>query len=122
MYKILIIDSNSILGATFAGLLERSRYQVNVVAQFEDGITHYHNAPPDLILLGIDVDDPTPFATARSLFANVKLIALLSREKPHSDKMKKVLHSLRGCPIFYKPFRTEEVLAAIYAELIPQQT
>ena len=119
MYKILIIDRNAIFGATFAGLLERTGYQVEVADQL--GLAQYRVDAPDLVLLGVDVDDPAPFAAASRLLDGVKLIALLSREKRSNGALKEVLHSLRGCPVFSKPFRTEEVLAAIYAELIPQQ-
>ena len=121
MYKILIIDSNSIFGTTFAGLLKRSGYQVEITAEVEDGLALFPSSPPDLVLLGINVDDPSPFAAASRLPETVKLIALLSREKKPTEALKEVLHLLRDCPVFYKPFRTEEVLAAIYAELVPQE-
>ena len=121
MYKILIIDSNSIFGTTFAGLLKRSGYQVEITAEVEDGLALFPSSAPDLVLLGINVDDPSPFAAASRLPETVKLIALLSREKKPTEALKEVLHLLRDCPVFYKPFRTEEILAAIYAELVPQE-
>ena len=121
MFKILLIDRNATFGATFAGLLERSGYRVEVVATLAEGVKHTRLDPPDLILLGIDNDDPTPFAAAGRQLADFKVIALLSRQKRPSEDLKELLHSLRGCPLFYKPFRTEEVLAAIYSELVPQQ-
>ena len=120
MYKILIIDSNSIFGATFAGLLERSGYQVEIAVQIADGLARVPATNPDLVLIGIDVDNPGPCAAARHLPATIKIIALLSHEKKPTEALKEVLHLLRDCPVFYKPFRTEEVLAAIYAELVPQ--
>ena len=116
MYKILIIDSNSIFGTTFAGLLKRSGYQVEITAEVEDGLALFPSSTPDLVLLGIN-----PLAAASRLPETVKLIALLSREKKPTEALKEVLHLLRDCPVFYKPFRTEEVLAAIYAELVPQE-
>jgi DNA-binding response OmpR family regulator len=121
LYKILIIDSNSIFGTTFAGLLKRSGYQVEITAEVEDGLALFPSSTTDLVLLGINVDDPSPFAAASRLPETVKLIALLSREKKPTEALKEVLHLLRDCPVFYKPFRTEEVLAAIYAELVPQE-
>jgi DNA-binding response OmpR family regulator len=121
LYKILIIDSNSIFGTTFGGLLNRSGYQVEITAEVEDGLALFPSSTPDLVLLGINVDDPSPFAAASRLPETVKLIALLSREKKPTEALKEVLHLLRDCPVFYKPFRTEEVLAAIYAELVPQE-
>ena len=120
MYKILIIDSNSIFGATFAGLLERSGYQVEIAVQIADGLARVPATNPDLVLIGIDVDNPGPCAAARHLPATIKIIALLSHEKKPTEALKEALHLLRDCPVFYKPFRTEEVLAAIYAELVPQ--
>ena len=75
MYKILIIDRNAIFGATFAGLLERSGYQVEVADQLADGLAQYRVDAPDLILLGVDVNDPAPFAKASRLLDGVKLIA-----------------------------------------------
>ena len=121
MYKILLIDRNATFGATFAGLLERSGYRVEVVGTMPEGIDRTRVARPDLVLLGIDNDDPAPFAEAAQKLGEFKRIALFSRQKRASDDLKELLHSLRGCPLFYKPFRTEEVLAAIYSELVPQQ-
>ena len=77
MYKILIIDRNPIFGTTFAGLLEQAGYQVEVVNQLDDGLDHYQLNAPDLILLGIEVDDPAPFVAASRLLDNTKLIAFL---------------------------------------------
>ena len=117
MYKILIIDRNPIFGATLAGLLERSGYQVEVINQLADGLDHYQLNAPDLVLLGVEVDDPASFVSAMTLLNNTKLIAFLSRQRHSSDDLQEVLQALKGCPIFYKPFRTEDVLAAIDAEL-----
>ena len=122
MYKILIIDRNPIFSTTLAGLLERSGYQVKVANQLDDGLDHYQLNDPDLVLLGVEVDDPTPFVTASRLLDNTKLIAFLSRQRRSADDLQEVLQALKGCPIFYKPFRTEDVLAAIAAELVPHET
>ncbi len=122
MYKILIIDRNPVFGATLAGLLKRSGYQVQVANQLAAGLDHYRLNAPDLVLLGVEVDDPTPFLTALSLLDPTKLIAFLSRQRHSSDELQEVLQALKGCPIFYKPFRTEDVLAAIAAELVPHET
>ena len=121
MFKILLIDRNATFSATFAGLLERSGYRVEVIKTLSEGINRTRLAPPDLIVIGIDNDNPTPFAMVGKQLAEFKLIALLSRPKRPSDDLKELLYSLRGCPLFYKPFRTEEVLAAIYSELVPQK-
>ena len=122
MSKILIIDRNAIFSATLAGLLERSGYQVEVANQLADGLTHYQFNAPDLVLLGVEVDDPAPFVAASRSLDNTKLIAFLSRQKGSSDDLQEVLQALKGCPVFYKPFRTEDVLAAIAAELVPHET
>lgn len=120
MYKILIIDRNPVFGATLAGLLKRSGYQVQVANQLADGLDHYRFNAPDLVLLGIEVDDPTPFIAALSLLDPTKLIAFLSRQRHSSDELQEVQQALKGCPVFYKPFRTEDVLAAIAAECSTQ--
>ncbi len=122
MYKILIIDRNPIFGTTLAGLLKQSGYQVEVVNQLDDGIDHHRTHAPDLVLLGVEVDDPAPFVAASRLLDTTKVIALLSDQKHTSDDRQKLLQALKGCPIFYKPFRTEELLAAIAAELVPHAT
>ena len=122
MYKILIIDRNPIFGATLAGLLERAGYQVEVANQLDDGLDHYRLNAPDLVLLGVEIDDPASFVSASRLLNNAKLIAFLSRQRHSSDDLQEVLQALKGCPIFYKPFRTEDVLAAIAAELVPHET
>lgn len=122
MYKILIIDRNPVFSATLAGLLKRSGYQVEVVNQLADGLDHYRLNAPDLVLLGVEVDAPTPFLSASRLLDNAKVIAFLSRQRHSSDDLQEVLQALKGCPVFYKPFRTEDVLAAIAAELVPHST
>ncbi len=122
MYKILIIDRNPIFGTTLAGLLEQSGYQVEVVNQLDDGLDHHRVNTPDLVLLGVEVDDPVPFVSASRLLDNTKVIAFLSRQRRTSDDLQEVLQALKGCPIFYKPFRTEDVLTAIAAELVPHKT
>ena len=122
MYKILIIDRNPTFGATLAGLLERAGYQVEVANQLDDGLDHYQINAPDLVLLGVEVDDPVPFIAASHLLDNTKIIAFLSRQRRSSDDLQEVLQALKGYPIFYKPFRTEDVLAAIAAELVPHET
>ncbi len=122
MYKILIIDRNPIFGTTLAGLLERAGYQVEVANQLADGLDHYRLNALDLVLLGVEVDDPAPFVAASRLLDNTKVIAFLSRQRRSSDDLQEVLQTLKGCPIFYKPFRTEDVLAAIAAELVPHET
>ena len=122
MYKILIIDRNPIFGTTLAGLLEQSGYQVEVVNQLDDGLDHHRVNTPDLVLLGVEVDDPVPFVSASRLLDNTKVIAFLSRQRRTSDDLQEVLQALKGCPIFYKPFRTEDVLTAIAAELVPHET
>ena len=122
MYKILIIDRNPIFGTTLAGLLEQSGYQVEVVNQLDDGLDHHRINTPDLVLLGVEVDDPVPFVSASRLLDNTKVIAFLSRQRRTSDDLQEVLQALKGCPIFYKPFRTEDVLTAIAAELVPHKT
>ena len=120
-YRILIIDRNSIFGTAFASLLKRSGYQVDLADRLEDGLAHYQINPPDLILLGVDVDDPTPFFAATRSLDGAKFIALLSRETPRPNCLPEILQAVKGHPVFYKPFRTEEVLAAIYAALVPQE-
>ncbi|MCE2446930.1 MAG: hypothetical protein J4F35_00650 [Candidatus Latescibacteria bacterium] len=122
MYKILIIDRNPIFGATLAELLERSGYQVEVINQLADGLDHYQLNAPDLVLLGVEIDDPAPFVSASRSLDNTKVIAFLSRQRRPSDDLQEVLQALKGCPIFYKPFRTEDVLAAIATELVPHET
>ena len=122
MYKILIIDRNTIFGATLAGLLKQSGYQVEVANQLDDGLAYYQLNAPDLVLLGVEVDDPAPFVSASRSLDTTKLIAFLSSQRRSSDDLKEVLQALKGCPIFYKPFRTEDVLAAIAAELVPHKT
>ncbi len=121
MYKILIIDRNPIFGATLAELLERSGYQVEVINQLADGLDHYQLNAPDLVLLGVEIDDPAPFVSASRSLDNTKVIAFLSSQRRSSDDLQEVLQALKGCPIFYKPFRTEDVLAAIAAELVPHR-
>ncbi len=83
-----------------------------------EGNDLFSRSGADLLLLGMEQDEDIN-DKALATFADCKIIILRSngqsRDMPHKSHIKDHL-------VFYKPFRTEEVLAAIYAALVPHPT
>ncbi len=116
LFKILLIDANTSFSTAFSSLLRRSGYQVAVADSLPDGIEQFRREEADLILFGVDIAEADNTDLSQS-FANCKTILLLSgangrsAASPPKGRIKDNL-------AFYKPFRTEEVLAAIYTALV----
>ena len=116
LFKILLIDANPSFRTTFSSLLRRSGYQVAVADSLPSGLEQFDREETDLVLLGIDIAETASTDLSQS-FANCTTILLLSGAEGRSDASPQK-GRIKNHLVFYKPFRTEEVLAAIYAALI----
>lgn len=119
MFTILLLDSNASFSTTFANLLRTSGYAVETVQNLGDAINSYRAGAFDLVVLGFD--EETGIDEALRPFAQAKAILLLANRTQGNSRSSLRLNG-RDTPAFYKPFRTEEVLAAIYATLVSPPT
>ena len=120
MFKILLIDANLSFGTTFSSLLRHSGYQVDVATTFAEGNDLFNCSGADLLLLGIEGDEGINDKALRA-FADCKVIILRSGGEGQGHATPQKSH-IKDYLVFYKPFRTEEVLAAIYSALVPRPT
>jgi len=116
LFKILLIDANTAFSTTFSNLLRRTGYQVEVADSLTDGTAQFRRDKADLVLLGIESEEVDSTVIPHS-FASSKTILLLSSPEGRSD-ISPQKGRVNDHIAFYKPFRTEEVLAAIYTALI----
>ena len=87
VFSILLLDTNASFSATFANLLRHSGYHVEIAQNQAEGVALHATDLFDLLL------------------------------PADGDAYTRLLHIPDGVPIFCRPFRTEEALAAIYAVL-----
>ena len=122
MYRILLIDDNSFFNATFAGLLQRAGYQVTVASNYQEGRPLYEEDPADLVIMSIYLKGDEGAGCLEALqdtFSAARFIGLLCESEKNERYYPLVFKALKNRRIFHKPFRTEEVLDAIYQELAP---
>ena len=112
MFSILLLDTNASFSTTFANLLRHSGYHVKIAQNEAEAVALHATDPFDLILLGLP--NAESIHTVIQRLPHLKAILLLPADKGASTPLFQIPE---GVPIFYKPFRTEEVLAAIYAAL-----
>ena len=115
MFSILLLDSNAFFSATFANLLRLSGYHVEIAQNEAESVALYATDPFDLILLGLPNAESIYNVLQR--LPHIKAILLLPADEGAYTPL---FHIPDDVPIFYKPFRTEEVLAAIYAALVSE--
>ena len=116
LFKILLIDANTTFSASFSALLRRTGYQVEVADTLPDGLTQFNREGADLVLLGIE-NEKVASEELTHTFASCKTIFLLPSAEGRSDDSPQK-GRVKDHLAFYKPFRTEEVLAAIYTALV----
>lgn len=122
MYHILLIDDNSFFSATFAGLLQRAGYRVSLAPDNREGKRLHRRDPAHLVLMSIYLekgDGQVYLEDLRDTFAATPVIALLRESAKGELFYPLLLKELGNRRVFFKPFRTEEVLDAIYEELAP---
>jgi len=122
MNHILLIDDNSFFSATFSSLLQRAGYEVTAASSYEEAKGFHEETPSHLVIIGLYLkgkNGEKSLTALRETFADARLIALLCESDKREIYYPLVMKELKGRRIFYKPFKTEEILEAIYEELAP---
>ena len=112
---IFIVERDASLRLSLSYLLERKGYQVRALEDGESGADAVSEAPPDLVLLGIDLDKRGGFDLCQSFRAdpacdNMKIIFLTS--KARSVERGKGL-ALGANAYITKPFANAGLLAQV---------
>jgi len=112
---IYIVEREANLRATLSYLLERQGYTVRTLADGDAGASAVQESPPDLALLGIDLDRRGGFDLCQSFRAdpaceNMKIIFLTS--KARSVERGKGL-ALGANAYITKPFANADLLAQV---------
>lgn len=79
MYKVLVIDDEPVLRATFKHILEESGYEVWVAENGVVGVDRCREIHPDLVITDIWMPEQDGFATIRILrdeFPDIRIIAM----------------------------------------------
>lgn len=114
--NILIVDDEAELRNALATLLQDEGYAVRTACDGERALLAVAGAPPDLILLDLQmpVMDGTAFAAAYHLLAGPHApIVVCSTQSQES-----LTNGLREAPFLRKPFDVERLLALV-ASLLP---
>jgi DNA-binding response OmpR family regulator len=111
MTRILIIESEAPARHTMRTILEAAGYDVDTAADGADGAQAHARQPADLVIAGmIDVDPDITFAEARVLAVPCRLAAA-------GLEIAERLRRLNARHMLPKPFRRDELLAAVRATL-----
>jgi len=121
--KILIIDDVPENLLLLCDLLEEKAYKVHLASDGRFVLNNIENAPPDLILLDIQLSGMNGYDLCYQLKANpntqpIPIIFLSALEDP---KIKVKAFNIGGADYITKPFQEEEVIARIENQLTIQR-
>jgi DNA-binding response OmpR family regulator len=120
VFHILLIDDNAFFTATFAALLKRTGYRVSVARDHEESRQLQNSDPADLVLMGIYLRKRTAeeyLEDLQSTFAGTPVIGLFSDRDKKDSQYSVLLKELGLQRAHHKPFRTEDLLECVHAEL-----
>ncbi len=117
--NILVVDDTPANLRLLSGMLTEQGYKVRSVISGPMALTATHNAPPDLILLDINMPDMNGYQVCEQLKADQQTcdipIIFISALGETKDKIK--AFTAGGVDYITKPFQVEEVLARVETHL-----
>jgi len=116
MPLILVIDDEVQIRALLREMLERAGYEVMDAPDGEEGIRLYRENPADLVITDIIMPKKEGLETIvdlRAEFPEVKIIAISGGGTIGPDSYLQIAEGFGAIRIFTKPFKMEELLAAI---------
>jgi DNA-binding response OmpR family regulator len=119
MKKILVIEDDPHLIQALQLLLEYSDYEVGAALDGEQGLQAAIAAPPDLIITDIGLPKRDGISIIREVQKKnpqVKIIAISGIPGQAADYLANARHH-GACAVLAKPFRQQDLLAAIQTAL-----
>ena len=116
MPLILVIDDDVQIRALLRQMLERAGHEVMDAPDGDEGITLYRENPADLVITDIIMPKKEGLETIidlRAEFPEVKIIAISGGGTIGPSSYLQVAEGFGAIRIFTKPFKMEELLAAI---------
>ena len=116
MARILIIDDEDIVRSMLRQMLERSGYDVMDAPNGRVGVRLYREAPADIVITDIFMDDKEGLETITELrrdFPSVKIIAISGGNRFDNFDGLSIAQQLGAQRTFSKPFSRDVILAAI---------
>ena len=121
MPSVLIVDDEEAIRRLIRTTLEQAGYRVQEAADGKEGLSHYRQAPADLVIMDIlmpDQDGLESILSLRREFPNAKIMAITGG----SDMIGilnflDVARMLGARRTLQKPFEMQQLLDAVQAEI-----
>lgn len=114
MARILVIDDSDDLRTIYQQMLSAAGYDVAVAAGGREGISHFRNQLPDLVITDLFMPDLDGFQTIKRLveeFPSVKIIAMSGHDMAGS--MLQIAQAFGARETLQKPFRVDKLLRTV---------
>jgi DNA-binding NtrC family response regulator len=116
MARILVIDDDESITSLLRMVLERHGYEVITAANGREGIRLFEELPADLVVSDIlmpEMDGLEALQELRRISPNLKLIAVSGGGARLKMDVLKVAEYLGASATFEKPYKIDDILAAI---------
>jgi len=114
-YRILVVDDDPAIGSSLSELLELSGYAVEVAADGTDAVTRALLAPPDLVVMDVNLPPKGGFEAATSIRSSPEAseipILFLSAVRDLAVRMRRL--AIDDVDFLPKPFGVDELLTRI---------
>jgi DNA-binding response OmpR family regulator len=113
--SILVVDDEPNISLSLQFLMSQAGYDVSTAADGEEALQAIENAPPDLILLDVNMPKRNGFEVcetirANDLWSDVRIVMLTAKGR---DIEKEQGLALGADDYITKPFSTQEVVAKV---------
>jgi DNA-binding response OmpR family regulator len=113
--SILVVDDEPNISLSLQFLMSQAGYDVSTASDGEEALQAVENAPPDLILLDVNMPKRNGFEVcetirANALWSHVRIVMLTAKGR---DIEKEQGLALGADDYITKPFSTQEVVAKV---------
>jgi DNA-binding response OmpR family regulator len=113
--SILVVDDEPNISLSLQFLMSQAGYEVSTASDGEEALQAMENAPPDLILLDVNMPKRNGFEVcetirANDLWSDVRIVMLTAKGR---DIEKEQGLALGADDYITKPFSTQEVVAKV---------
>ena len=118
MATVLVIDDEAPVRAVVRSALNSAGYEVTEASNGREGLAHFRQSPPDLVIADIHMPELNGLDVIMELtreFLDVKVIAISGW--PGYESLLDMAKLLGARQTLHKPFAIEELLSAVRYEL-----